>query len=67
MTESEKIYAASYAIGKGLDLDQLRYCDEMYGNEDHADDVWEYVFEGREDGAAAFREKYKDHKLYWGC
>jgi len=67
MTESEKIYAASYAIGKNLDCDQLRYSDVMYGKEDQTEDVWEYVDECASYGSVAFREKYKEHKLHWEC
>lgn len=65
MTEAEKIYAASYAIGKRLDYEELRYSDLMYGKEDLTEEVWEYVEECEEIGQVDFAHKYRDYKLYY--
>ena len=60
------IYAATYAVGKRLDFETLSYSDEMYGNEDFTDDVWEYVVECDDIGKDEFREKYSEYKFYCG-
>ncbi len=60
MEKSEMIKIASMAIEKGLSYENLYYCDDMYGNEDLTDDVWEYVVESMEIGTTAFKEKYKE-------
>ena len=65
MNESEKIWTASVAIGKNMDYETLLYSDYMYGHMELIDDVWEYVTECQEDGMNSFREKYKEHKLYF--
>ena len=64
MEKKEMIRIASYAIMKGMDYEALYYCDDMYGKEKFTDDVWEYVEECRVFGTKAFKEKYKDFKLY---
>ncbi len=63
-TKAGFLSSASYAIMKDMDCETLMYSDEMYGREDQTDEVWEYVDECREIGLVAFREKYKDFKLY---
>ena len=65
MNESEKIYAATYAVGKNLDYEKLMYCDLMYGKEDQTEGVWDYVQELGEIGSIAFKDKYKEHKMYY--
>ncbi len=64
MTKEEIIKAASYAIMKGLDYEELKYSDTMYGKEEFTDEVWDYVTEAKEIGLIAFREKYKDYEMY---
>lgn len=64
MEKAELINKASYAIMKGMDYEKFMYSDEMYGQEEFTDDVWEYVDEYKEIGAIAFREKYKEFKMY---
>ncbi len=64
MNKGKKLWAASVAIGKNMDYETLNYSDYMYGNEDETDSVYEYVIECREIGEKAFREKYKEFKLY---
>lgn len=64
MEKQELINKASYAIMKGYDYEKFMYSDEMYGQEEFMDDVWEYVEECEEIGRVAFREKYKDYKMY---
>ena len=66
MKREEMIWVASYAIGKFLDYESLKYCDYMYGKENQADEVWEFVEECKEIGEAEFNRKYLDEgfKLY---
>lgn len=64
MSKEEIIWAASVAIGKRLDYETFMYSDYMYGNESKIDEVWDYVIECEQYGEIAFREKYKDFKLY---
>jgi hypothetical protein len=64
MEKSEMIWIASVAIGKNLDYETLYYSDYMYGKESFTDEVYEYVTECRKIGQLAFREKYKEYKLY---
>lgn len=64
MDKGEMIYIASKYADKGYDYETMMYGDDMYGNEDLADEVWNYVIEYKEIGSIAFREKYKEYKLY---
>ena len=64
MNIKEQIWAASVAIGKRYDFEEMKYSDYMYGNEDKIDDVWEYVEECDDIGRDKFKEKYKNYKLY---
>ena len=64
MDKAEMIYIASKYADKGYDYETMKYGDDMYGNEDLADEVWEYVVEYKEIGSIAFKEKYKEFKLY---
>ena len=64
MTEEEKIYLASKFAEKGTDYEKAMYGDDLYGQEDQIDDIWEYVTEYKEIGSIQFREKYKEFKLY---
>lgn len=64
MEKSELIYLASKAFDKRWDFETLKYGDDLYGKEQYADDVWEYVEELQEEGRKAFYEKYKEFKLY---
>ena len=64
MTEAEMIYMASKYAEKGYNYEQLKYGDDLYGKEDLADEVWDYVVEYKEIGSIAFYEKYKEFKLY---
>lgn len=64
METSEKIWIASKYAAKGYSYEDLRYGDDLYGKEDLADEVYEYVIEYKEIGSIAFKEKYKAYKLY---
>lgn len=64
MEKSEMLWIASKYASKGYNYDQLKYGDDLYGREQFADEVWEYVNEYKEIGSTAFREKYKEYKLY---
>ena len=64
MTEAERIWTASVAVGKRLSYEDLKYSDYLYGMESEVDAVWEYVEECNSIGQSAFKEKYKQHKLY---
>lgn len=58
MTLKEKLKLALISVEKGWDYGDLRYCDDLYGKEHFADDVWEFVEEIRDIGRTAFKEKY---------
>lgn len=58
------LWIASKYADKGYDFEQLKYGDDLYGKENLADEVWEFVTEYKEIGSVAFREKYKEYKLY---
>lgn len=64
MEKSEMLWIASKYADKGYDFEQLKYGDDLYGKENLADEVWEFVTEYKEIGSVAFREKYKEYKLY---
>lgn len=66
MQKSELIYIASKAVAKRWTYEQLYYGDDMYGNEKFTDDVWEYVEECEAIGTLAFKDMYKEYKLYSG-
>lgn len=59
MDEKEKIRIARIAMDKRLSYEDLRYSDDMYGNESYTEMVWNYVEECEEMGTTAFNEKYK--------
>jgi len=54
------ISIAKTAINKRMDFETLKYSDDLYGKEDFAEDVWEFVEECDEIGSKAFYEKYPD-------
>lgn len=58
------LWIASKYADKGYDFEQMKYGDDLYGKEQFADEVWEYVVECNEIGTTAFYEKYKEFKLY---
>lgn len=58
------LWIASKYADKGYDFEQLKYGDDLYGKENLSDEVWEFVTEYKEIGSVAFREKYKEYKLY---
>ena len=58
MEESEKINIALKCVNKNWDFEDLKYCDDMYGNEQYAYDIWEYVTECEDIGKIAFIQKY---------
>jgi hypothetical protein len=66
----DKIWIASKYAEKGYDYDQLKYGDDLYhldGSDDKADildEIWGYITEYKAIGSVAFREKYKEFKLY---
>jgi hypothetical protein len=64
METKEKIYIASKYADKGYNYEQLKYGDDLYGRENFADDVWDYIIEYKEIGSTAFVEKYKEYQLY---
>lgn len=68
MTTEEKIYLASKAADKGWDYETLKYGDDLYSESDKGkltDEIWEYVSECEDIGWVAFKEKYKEHRLYF--
>lgn len=64
MEEKDKIWIASKYAEKGYSYSQLKYGDDLYGKEDLADEIWDYIIEYKQIGSVAFREKYKEYKLY---
>ena len=58
------IYLASKAADKGTDYDSLKYGDDLHGREKYAHTIWQYVEDYKEMGSTAFREKYKEYKMY---
>jgi len=64
MEKSEMIWIASKYAEKNYGYEDLYYGDDLYGKEHLADEIWQYVEEFKEIGRTAFREKYKDYKLY---
>lgn len=59
------LFIATKAVYKKWDYETMKYSDDLYDNESLADEVWEYVEECQEIGTVAFKEKYKDFKLYF--
>ena len=64
MTKQEMLWAATRAVGKGYSFEEMSYGDDLYGKEEFADEVGEYMTELQEIGRAAFYEKYKEFKLF---
>ncbi|WP_407491743.1 hypothetical protein [Elizabethkingia anophelis] len=69
MEKSEIIFLASKSISKFWSYEQLKYGDDLHSVDrdnldDIVDEIWEYVEEHYEIGDKAFREKYKEYKLY---
>lgn len=64
MEKSEMIYIASKAFEKGIDYETLHYSDDMNGRENFTEEVYAYVEECMDIGRKAWREKYKEYKLY---
>ena len=70
MTKEELIYTATRVFNKGLDYETLKYSDDMYEYkgeelEDLCDKIFEYVEEIESYGTIAFKEKYKEFKMYY--
>lgn len=64
METKEIIYLASKFASKGTGYEQAMYSDDLYGKEIDMDIIWDYVVEYKEIGSIAFKEKYKEYKLY---
>ena len=64
MEKAELVYLATIADGKNYDYETMMYSDYMYGKEKYIEEVWEFVEELQTYGSLAFREKYKDYKMY---
>lgn len=60
MNTTEQIKLADKTALKGWSFEQLKYGDDLYGQEKFADAVWEYVTERERIGSIAFREKYAE-------
>lgn len=58
MDKKMMVIIAKKAIEKRWDFETLTYCDDMHGNEQFADDVWELVEECDKIGRNAFYIKY---------
>jgi len=64
LEKADLIWIASKMFAKGYDEDEVYFSDDLYGNEDQSDAVFEYMEELSETGRIAFYEKYKEFKLY---
>lgn len=64
MDKALMLWIASKAADKGWDKEKLYYSDDMHGQEQLTDDVWEYVIEYRKIGSVQFNIKYKEFKLF---
>ncbi len=70
MEKEEKIWIASKYAARGYGYDTLKYGDDLYhldGNpekEEIIDEILGYITEYKEIGSIAFKEKYKEYKLY---
>jgi hypothetical protein len=64
MEKKEIIYLASKFADKGWDYETCMYCDDLYGQEDEIEEIWEYVIECKDIGRTAFYIKYSEYKLY---
>lgn len=58
MDRNEMIRIARKASQKGWNFEQMKYGGDLYGHENYADDVWDYVVECKEIGTVAFDLKY---------
>lgn len=70
MEFKDKVFIASKYAEKGYSYEDLSYGDDLYhldgddSKEEVLDDIWDLVTEYKEEGSKAFREKYRDYKLY---
>ena len=64
MDKALMLWIASKAADKGWDFEKLKYGDDLYGKEELAENVWEYVEEYKEIGSVQFNQKYKEFKLF---
>ena len=65
MELKDKVYLASKVFDKGWDFETFKYGDDAYHlTQEDIDDIWYMVDDIRENGMRAFREEYKDFKLY---
>jgi hypothetical protein len=64
LSKSEMIWIASKAFEKNISYEDLYCSDDMYGNENQIDEVYEYIIEAKDIGRVAWREKYSEYKLY---
>lgn len=56
--ESELLWLARLAIDKHFNFETLKYSDYLYGREQLADAVWDFVEECQAIGRTAFDKKY---------
>lgn len=65
MKTKDLVYLASKVFDKGWDFETFMYGDDAYNlSEEEIEDVWNMVDDIKENGFRAFREEYKDYKLY---
>ena len=55
MTVQEKAKLALKCVEKGWDCETLKYSDDLYGQEDEADDIWGLVESAKLHGTKFFR------------
>jgi len=70
MKTADKIWIASKYAEKGYGYSDLKYGDDLYDldsdyeKETVLEEIWVYITEYKEIGSKAFREKYKEYKIY---
>ena len=64
MEKHEMIWIATKYVAKSYTYEQMKYGDDLYGREEFAEQVGEYMDELYKIGHDAFYEKYKEYRLY---
>lgn len=64
LPQSKIIWIATWAEEKGYEGDDVYYSDYLYGHEDQAGEVFQFMRELKEIGKIKFYKKYKEFNLY---
>ena len=58
MEKERMIEIAEKALEKGWDFETMKHSDDLYDKEHFADEIWEFVKEGKRKGMDWFIENY---------